>query len=66
MKDQSVSIDVFYVCAFWGEQQHLDRFLQAYAVERATMEARRQGHTVVEQSQPDGSMKLTVSVGGAL
>jgi hypothetical protein len=53
-----------YVCYFWGEQQHLDRFLQAYAVEKARSEARRQGHTVTEQSLADGSIKLIVQVGG--
>src|SRR4051812_4536799 len=30
----------------WGEQQHLDRFLQAYAVEKAKLEARKKGYTV--------------------
>ena len=50
----------------WGEQQQLDRFLQAYAVERAKIEARRKGHTVTEQPLADGSIKLTVQVGGAL
>ena len=49
----------------WGEQQHLDRFLQAYAVERAKAEARRKGHTCTEQQLADGSVKLTVNVGGA-
>ena len=49
----------------WGEQQHLDRFLQAYAVEKAKIEARRKGHTCTEQQLADGSVKLTVNVGGA-
>ena len=49
----------------WGEQVHLDRFLQGYAVEKARLEARRKGHTVTEQALADGSIKLTVSVGGA-
>ena len=49
----------------WGEQVHLDRFLQGYAVEKAKLEARRKGHTVTEQALADGSIKLTVSVGGA-
>ena len=48
----------------WGEQQHLDRFLQAYAVEKTRLEARRQGHSVTEQSLADGSIKLVVQVGG--
>ena len=43
----------------------LDKFLQAYAVERAKAEARRHGHQVVEQQLPNGSIKLTVQVGGA-
>ena len=48
----------------WGEQVQLDRFLQAYAVEKATIEARRKGHSVIEQPLADGSIKLTVQVGG--
>lgn len=49
----------------WGEQSQLDQFLQAYAVEKTKIEARRKGHSVTEQSLADGSIKLTVSVGGA-
>ena len=48
----------------WGEQKELDRFLQAYAVERAKIEARRRGHTITEQSLSDGSIKLTIQVAG--
>ena len=48
----------------WGEQRQLDRFLQGYAVEKTKIEARKKGHTITEQSQVDGSIKLTVSVGG--
>jgi hypothetical protein len=48
----------------WGDQRELDRFLQAYAVEKARIEARRQGHMVTEQELADGSIKLTVQVGG--
>ena len=48
----------------WGEQAHLDRLLQAYAVERTRLEARRAGHTLLEQALPDGSVKLTLQVGG--
>ena len=32
-----------------GEQAHLDRLIQMYAVEKARIEARRQGHAVLEQ-----------------
>lgn len=50
----------------WGEQKQLDRFLQGYAVEKAKIEARKKGHSVSEQPLEDGSIKLTVSVGGAV
>jgi hypothetical protein len=49
----------------WGPQEFLDQFLQMYAVERAKIEARRHGHTVTEQSLANGSIKLTINVGGA-
>ena len=49
----------------WGEKRHLDAFLQSYAVEKAKIEARRQGHVCTEQPLADGSIKLTISVGGA-
>lgn len=49
----------------WGEQAQLDQFLQAYAVEKARIEARKQGHSVTEQQLTDGSIKLTVQIGGA-
>jgi hypothetical protein len=48
----------------WGEQVHLDRFLQRYACERARIEAHRKGHTVTEQALEDGSIKLTIQVAG--
>jgi hypothetical protein len=49
---------------YWGDQAQLDRFLQAYAVEKATLEARRQGHAVSEQTLDDGSIKLQIVEGG--
>lgn len=48
----------------WGEQRHMDAFLQTYAVERAKAEARRRGHQVTEAKLSDGSVKLTVQVNG--
>lgn len=48
----------------WREQKQLDRFLQAYSVEKAKIEARKQGHSVAEQSLKDGSVKLTIQVRG--
>ena len=50
----------------WGDRKHLDRFMQVYAVEKARFEARKRGHNVVEQALPDGSIKLTIQMGGAL
>ena len=47
----------------WGDRKHLDAFLQAYSVERATIEARRQGHSVSDRRLADGSIQLTVHVG---
>jgi len=48
----------------WGDQARLERFLQIYAVEKARIEARKKGHQVTEQSLADGSIKLTIRVGG--
>jgi hypothetical protein len=48
----------------WGDQAQLDRLLQAYAVEKAALEARRRGHSTTEQTLADGSIKLTVHVQG--
>ena len=48
----------------WGKQERLDEFLQAYAVERAKIEARRSGYSVTEQPLQDGSIKVTIKVGG--
>jgi hypothetical protein len=49
----------------WGDQQQLDAFRQSYSVEKARIEARKRGHTVTEQQLADGSVKLTINVGGA-
>lgn len=48
----------------WGEQRELDRFIQMYTVEKAHLEARRQGHAVTEQALSDGSIRLVVQVAG--
>src|SRR5262249_27424911 len=45
----------------WGAQAQLDRFLQAYAVEKARLEARKAGHTVIEETLADGSILLQIS-----
>ena len=46
----------------WGDQKHLDAFKQAYAVEKAKLEARRKGYSVQERNMPNGDVKLEVSV----
>jgi hypothetical protein len=47
----------------WGEQQHLDRFLQLYAVEKTRLEARKKGYQVSEQALQDGGIKLQIIEG---
>lgn len=49
----------------WGEQRNLDALLQSYAIEKAKLEARRAGHCVTEQPLEDGSVRLSISLGGA-
>jgi hypothetical protein len=48
----------------WGNQKHLDAFVQAYVIEKVKLESRRKGHSVVEQTLSDGSVKLVVNVAG--
>ena len=49
----------------WGEQKHLNAFLQAYAVEKAKIEARKKGHMCSETRLQDGSIRVTIRVGGS-
>ena len=44
----------------WGEPAQLQKFLQMYAVEKAKLEARKQGHTATEQPLADGSIRLQI------
>ncbi|WP_010583147.1 hypothetical protein [Schlesneria paludicola] len=48
----------------WGDQSHLDRFVQAYAVEMVKLQARRQGQTAIEQPMADGSIRVQIAVAG--
>jgi hypothetical protein len=48
----------------WGDPAQIGRFLQAYAVEKASIEARKRGHIVKEQPLADGSIRLIIGVGG--
>ena len=49
----------------WGDVGQLNRLMQAYAVEKAKLEARKNGHSVTEHSLQDGSVKLAIQIGGA-
>jgi hypothetical protein len=50
----------------WGDPKQFDRLLQAYAVEKAKAELRRQGHVCTEQPLLEGSIKLLVRPGVAI
>jgi hypothetical protein len=45
----------------WGDQAHLDKFLQLYAVEKAKIEARKKNCTIREQQLQDGSIRLQIN-----
>ena len=47
----------------WGDQQHLDRFLQLYAVEKTKLEARKRNFPISERQLQDGSIKLQITEG---
>ena len=38
----------------WGAQAELNKFMQAYGVEKAKIEARKKGHLAYETAQEDG------------
>lgn len=46
----------------WGKQEELDKFLQAYAVEKAVLEAQRNGYSLYETTLPDGSIELSITM----
>ena len=46
----------------WGDQAHLDGFLQAYAVEQARLTAQRQGLLCHEVYCADGSIEVHVAL----
>lgn len=47
----------------WGKKSELDKFLQAYAVEKAIYEAQKGGYSVYEETLDDGSIKLNLTGG---
>ena len=46
----------------WGKQEELDKLLQAYAVEKATLEAQRMGYSLYETVLADGSIELNITM----
>ncbi len=48
----------------WGDEQHLHRFLQMYAVERTRSEARRKNYETSERALADGSILIEIEIGG--
>jgi hypothetical protein len=46
----------------WGNPKELDRFKQAYAVEKTKLEARRHGRSVAEHLLEDGTVQLTIDM----
>lgn len=47
----------------WGAQSELDKFMQAYAVEKAIYEAQKGGYSTYEEVLADGSIKVTINMG---
>lgn len=47
---------------YWGNMSEYEKFMQAYAVARATQEASMQGYVTSEETLPDGSIRVTVNV----
>ena len=48
----------------WGDEKQLHRFLQAYVVEQARIEARKKSYLTTEQSLADGSIMVDIEVRG--
>ena len=47
----------------WGDEKHLNRFVQLYGVEKARLEARRKGYSFEEQELEDGQIKAVIGLG---
>ncbi len=48
----------------WGEQVLLDRFLQLYGVEKARIEAEREGRSFCEELLENGEIVVEIEEGG--
>jgi hypothetical protein len=62
--DEAGSIHYDNYGGSWGEQLELDKFVQAYTVEKATAEARQHGYMVNEEEVSDGSIRLEMTLVG--
>lgn len=60
---ESGAVDFDNYNGSWGAQAELDKFLQAYAVEKAIFEAQKGGYSVYEEKLDDGSIKLSLTGG---
>lgn len=47
----------------WGDQRHLNEFLQTYVIEKCRLEASRKGLPMTETRLPDGSVRLEIVEG---
>ena len=45
----------------WGDSEKLGQLLQMYAVEKAKIEARKKGYSVIEQARQDGSIVVQIA-----
>ncbi len=62
---QSGTVSMDNYGGYCGKPAEFDRFLQAYAVEVAKAQARKQGFQVHETALQDGSIKLNIVEGTA-
>ncbi len=47
----------------WGKQEELDKFNQAYGVEKAKYEGERNGYAITETVMTTGEIKVTLATG---
>ncbi len=59
---QTGAVDFDNYNGAWGKQETLDAFMQAYTIEKAKLEAAKNGYSVYEEALSDGSVKLSVTV----
>jgi hypothetical protein len=60
--DGTIAFDNFN--GSWGKTEALDELKQIYGIEKAKIEARRQGYSFFEQKCDNGDLQLTITVEG--